>query len=741
MKENNFQVSCPSCETLFEVTDPELVGQIVACPKCGGMMMIAPPEQVVEDDKSADAESQDSPKEQEPDAASLDARERSQQEEPGAAQERRESPSEQRDVLASEEFANLGSPVRKFNAKLFLFASGAVCVIGAALFFGILRTYRPTPDNKPDAELRTSVVDEEIAREPDAPEEATLDPDVPDAQDEHASLFQEEALSLDSGGVDVDGFGFGDNANIFENTGAESADFEDETDTDDAEPSGDETLAPEDDVVTIDGEDEGLDPFDASDDEEIVEDDLELEETEIEEPDEDEIPTEFDEAEFEEKNQPEEEDPTAEEDLGAVASTIDVSLQSSLPILKVEPREIDVDERLALRIRSIVFPESPAAALRLLSEFSGVPFEIDLDRFALLRPSLNMKLDLKLDDVDVKDALAQAAEMLKWNVRQESDRVVIEPQRSDLSDYVEERFEVADLLEDVAPFLVEIEPGEAPEAPGKITPDALVRFITSLTPAQSWNDEEGKGTIALDGTTLVVANDSLSRRLVETLLEQLRVLRRLNSGSKIVGETLIPESLGWETLARRTPFNLLKPVSLQQAIETLENKFKFLVLWDDAALNSVGVGRDSLTGARFASAPLEQILSDLLAPLQLTYVILDERLLLITTLDKANAYKTVEIHGFSTLDSPKTFEEALSLSSEMQAAVAPDSWNEESVAIWLDVENSCWMIYQSQPVQREIRRWTDALLEKEAAAERKKSGLTTPLRAESIPEVASRPRD
>ena len=102
MKENNFQVSCPSCETLFEVTDPELVGQIVACPKCGGMMMIAPPEQVVEDDKSADAESQDSPKEQEPDAASLDARERSQQEEPGAAQERRESPSEQRDVLASE---------------------------------------------------------------------------------------------------------------------------------------------------------------------------------------------------------------------------------------------------------------------------------------------------------------------------------------------------------------------------------------------------------------------------------------------------------------------------------------------------------------------------------------------------------------------------------------------------------------------------------------------------------------
>ena len=40
MSESLFQISCPSCESVFAVTDPELVGQIIACPKCGGMMLV-----------------------------------------------------------------------------------------------------------------------------------------------------------------------------------------------------------------------------------------------------------------------------------------------------------------------------------------------------------------------------------------------------------------------------------------------------------------------------------------------------------------------------------------------------------------------------------------------------------------------------------------------------------------------------------------------------------------------------
>ena len=44
MNEVFFQVTCPSCETSFEVTDPSLIDQIVACPKCGGMILVAKPD-------------------------------------------------------------------------------------------------------------------------------------------------------------------------------------------------------------------------------------------------------------------------------------------------------------------------------------------------------------------------------------------------------------------------------------------------------------------------------------------------------------------------------------------------------------------------------------------------------------------------------------------------------------------------------------------------------------------------
>ena len=42
-----FQVVCTSCESALEVRNSELIGQIVACPKCGSMVMIAAPQQPV----------------------------------------------------------------------------------------------------------------------------------------------------------------------------------------------------------------------------------------------------------------------------------------------------------------------------------------------------------------------------------------------------------------------------------------------------------------------------------------------------------------------------------------------------------------------------------------------------------------------------------------------------------------------------------------------------------------------
>ena len=198
---------------------------------------------------------------------------------------------------------------------------------------------------------------------------------------------------------------------------------------------------------------------------------------------------------------------------------------------------------------------------------------------------------------------------------------------------------------------------------------------------------------------------------------------------------------GWETLSKKTPFNLIKPISIQQAVSILEGKFNIPAIWDDAALNALGVGRDSTTNVRIASSPVVKVLSDVLEPFRLNYVILDEKLILITTNEKADSYRTVEIHGFTTLEAPKTLEQARKLTKEMTSEIAPEGWNDPDVAIWLDVENGCWIIRQSQTVQRKIRAWTSALLEKEKAKEKKKSNDVEPSKNESTLGTSSQPSE
>ena len=727
MKDHAFQVGCPSCETLFEVTDPTLVGQIVACPKCGGMMMIEPPRE--QDDasllKEAEGIATSEPiveKRSDEQARESDESARGRRTDDVSPVERRPESIAEDEKIASNGFLNEETvDDRRKKGRVFLIA-GLVCAFGvAALAIVFLGKFAASEPKEPTA-----------AETPDATENNASETDDQEATRSGAVdvALNEEADSSD----DVfDVFQSDENVEEESNDSEESVDavgVDDENIVDDQESDTDDDLG---DLDEIDG---GLDaadetelaPDDEVDDEETVDDGV--------------IPTDFDEAEFERKNQAEEEkNETDEEDLGSVASTTDVSSQSSLPVLKNKPADIDVDARMALAIHSIVFPESPAAATRLLSEFSGVPIEFDLDRFAVLRPSLSKRLDLKLDDVDVGTALAKEAEMLKWNLVKSSDRIVIEPQSSELSEIVEQRFDVADLLGDATPFPVKVNADGTTSDSESTTPSALIEFVKSLVAPGEWDDGEFAGKIAVDGTELVVTHNSTVRKLVEILLDQLRVLRRLDAERRIATESLAPELRGWETLSKKTSFNLIKPISLQQAASILENKFNFLAIWDDAALNASGSGRDSTTNARIGASPVAKVLSDVLEPFRLNYVILDEKLILITTDEKADSYRTVELHGFATLDSLKTLEQALKLTKEMKSEIASESWDDPEVSLWIDVENGCWIVRQSQPIQRRIREWTSSLLEKEKAKETRKSGGVSPSKDASVPEVALRSKE
>lgn len=705
MKDNALRVVCPSCEAWFEVDDPQLLGQIIPCPKCGGMMLIAA-EDVVEETVVGTGTGNEEPDESEPSAAN-----ENRDDLPAAGNEPPidgdEVPNEFEE--ADEELLRNERDRRRASRALAVTLGLFSAVVFAFVLTFIVR-YRDTPEvpaPKPratSAETASEQGGSESSASPVAPgsesspeaESAAPDAEPKSEAPETEAEGEASVADVEQGAESEEG----ETAADASENDSENASETETTDDLNAENAENAESAPEDELLTEVGLDEDVAEAGSEDS---------WEEEELKSLDESGEPTaEFNKEEFDKANSSHEgeaEETAPEDDWSEVASTTDISSQTAFPILKGEPRTIDVNARLALRVKSITFPKSPAASVRLLSELVDVPIEFDLDEFSLLRASTERTLDLKLDDVDVETALNKLAEHLRWKIDKQEDRVVIRSADDDWTP-VEERYDVSDLLGLSAPVLFTDEVAETTDFKGlgtaKTTPEVALEMANVLTPITG---DDASASTSIEGTEIVARRNAVDRKNLELLWERVRAMKNVPSKSSEPIESIVPEHLGWLALSRTTSFNLLKPISLQQAIETLENKFRFLALWDDATLNVAGVGRGSTTLARINSATLDQTLYDLLEPLKLTYVILDEKLILITTKEKAETYKTVEIHEFSGLtNASKKPKDALKATIEMTSVVAPESWKEDA-AIWIDFESERWLVRQSQPVQREIRRW------------------------------------
>ncbi|MCF0233816.1 MAG: hypothetical protein HUK22_02410, partial [Thermoguttaceae bacterium] len=401
---------------------------------------------------------------------------------------------------------------------------------------------------------------------------------------------------------------------------------------------------------------------------------------------------------------------------------------------------------------------------RLLSEFSGVPISFDLESFDLLRASTAATLGLSLTDATVGEALAKLAEVANWTPRREEGQIVLAPKDFDPTVFVEEEFDVADLLnaagdEDFAEYA----DAEAEFFPARPTREALEAAIYSLVSPASWERAGGEGALSWRGDALVAYQSAQNRRKIVVLLEQLRNLRGLESQSALTPEEIVPEPLAWDALAQKITFNPLQPTPLQNAIEILESsaKFPFEILWDDATLNESGVDRGAATTIRATDASLDAVLTELLAPSGLTYVVLTDKLLLITTQERAESYKTTELHFFASPGEARLDpESAATFLGDLRRAVAPKSWRSAQIspdaeeengeiarlgengespddeaeapadaapdvlaefgdenpnAIWVDLATGALIVRQSQPNQRAIRRWLKAREDAKAA--------------------------
>ncbi len=412
-----------------------------------------------------------------------------------------------------------------------------------------------------------------------------------------------------------------------------------------------------------------------------------------------------------------------EDEFASTTLTTRSSFQSFLPKLKKEEPVLNIKERLKTPFKQLSYSKGRLSGLlRIFSAISGVPITIDLDYIDLLRPMLKTVPSLEIRNGITEDAVKQTADLLKTEIRSDPDGLVLTiPALEKAMTFVE--YDLTDLIQKTAADAVKETISDHPEdhhfLPVKLTSKIVAELIVRLTDPSSWNSAGGKGEIKLDGDYKFSVHQTKNIQVkINRLIEQIRMIRGLEPKKEISTQEIIPETLGWEKLSEKMTLNFLDKVSLTEVCASISKASGLQIFIDEAAILTSGVQAGTAVNVHFNDVPADQILTTILKPLQLNYIILADDTIMITSQSRALAHTTVEIHLFALPDGKHlTSDELKTLPDRIRSEIAPQTWvksvkgpNPDSVEggiIIVDPVSCCLFTRQSQPIQRQISQWLD----------------------------------
>lgn len=672
-----FTIQCTTCDAKLAVKNEELIGQILACPKCGGMVLVERPQTApVETAAPEISVSKNEPKPSfkrfpdmlsETESGIMDRRD----EEKTADTE---SPSTTVSPPPPPPSVALSESEIKTRKILLGGLVGLLALILLAVGALIALKGETRPDSsEPDG--REATVKENDGNSKSVPVAA-----VPKNRGESGTKNTTENGYLPNGNVEPETqSGKEENTSIDNPTGKIS-----EEQPVSVKPGLDELLAltpkqPEDTPIT-----------------------------------EDEIPDE------------EDSDPN---DSPEIRTTTDLlsDIQRKLPGL-VESQallNIDIPDRLRRPVVGMKLNRTPLiVALRTISALTEIPMTLDVDEFRARGIAVDRPMTETFPDGTFGDLLTGILAPLKLEPVIEDRQILITVPEERRNAILERTFDVSDL---VAGTKDAVDSQGNPVEDARLTPqglrDILRRLIDPVgfaeTPdhvAPADTPKTDRPSIRIDGNSLVVRHRL--RMLDESLriLEQLRVLRGLPQKTEVEGENLVPEAFGWDAVDRPLTLNYYQPVLLSEILHRIETATGLRILVDHKALHRALTPLYTIRATvRCDQGTINDALENLLASVDdatLNYRIVGPNAVEITTWDAARKPEkmSVEVHRYQGEDSPEEFVRTV------KTVFDPDGWfdadDPESVGLGdvvVDRPSGCFFVRQSQPIQRQLRRHAASL--------------------------------
>jgi hypothetical protein len=353
---------------------------------------------------------------------------------------------------------------------------------------------------------------------------------------------------------------------------------------------------------------------------------------------------------------------------------------------RVPPRVVNVAARMATPVRGFeVRGQGLVDFLALVSDLSSIPITLDADAMLDFGQSPAAPVTVKLTDTTVADVLDGALEPLRLGYQAPDGQLIVGYSHQENPRQV--RYAVGDLAADDA-------------ALGQLA--ALVRRMIA---PKSWQQAGGKGSIVAGNGTLVV--NQTEPALAQTLVfcEKLRVARGLPIKSRLDPARFVlntREDKAHEMLNRPVTANFSTPQPLSGAIKWLHDSTGATILVNHAALAEQAMSDESECAGAVAKKALATLLDDLTGSAELAWRAIDEKTIEITTRQDAGKKMDVEFYAVGSIAGDSGAGEKLA--TELKSKIEPQLWGDASdkAAIYFDAPSRVLIVRAPQRTQAQV---------------------------------------
>ena len=362
----------------------------------------------------------------------------------------------------------------------------------------------------------------------------------------------------------------------------------------------------------------------------------------------------------------------------------------AIQVPQPEPRTIDVADRLDDAIPRIELAEVPLATFaRFMSRMSTIPISLDPDALALMNLDARTPVQVQMADGRVQDILETALRPLRLAPVQVGDHLLITRPIPADDPLRHHRHSVQDLVGDDEQQLAELA-------------DWIVRFVVP----DSWESAGGTGRIETTLPDLEIHQQDTVLFRVLLFCERLRVARELPRTTQLAPELSRREprvNRARSQLAQPLQRQSIQPERMMEVVEEITAQTDLQILVDWRALGELGWTPEAEITFHAEGQPLGEVLPDRLQPLGLTYRVVDDAMIQITTPEAVYRHWDVEFYRWDP-QAGETEDDGDRLAA-LQDALGEQGLHATEFGLQVDPISQHLIAALPQPYHRWLQEW------------------------------------